>query len=207
MRQLSFFLKRNEEGYIIIVALLILALLTIISVSAINVSTTESKIATNELLYEKTFYAAEAGLQHLTELLGTEFLDRNHAILASGGTPTWSFALQGAQDSDGDTIGDFAGSVELINTSLDNIGIQVSVWNNDDGGSPNTDTDGLIYVRSRAQGRRGAQSRIEILLAGVMRSEALSDYSAQEGAGPNKNFVGNDADVMTNFSMTTLQAQ
>ena len=67
-------LKKNENGYIIIVALLILALLTVISVSAINMSMTELKISTNELLYEKAFYAAEAGLQHVTELLRSQYL-------------------------------------------------------------------------------------------------------------------------------------
>jgi len=108
-------LKKNQKGYIIIAALLVLALLTIISVSAINMSRTELQISTNELLYEKAFYAAESGLQHLTELLRIQYVAGNSAILASGGTPTWSFALQGAVDSDGDSVGDFAGSVEVIN--------------------------------------------------------------------------------------------
>ena len=76
-------LKKNEKGYIIIAALLILALLTIISVSAINMSTTELKISTNELLYEKAFYAAEAGLQHVTELLRSQYLTGNSAILTT----------------------------------------------------------------------------------------------------------------------------
>ena len=201
-------LKKNEPGYIMMAALLILALLTIISVSAINMSTTESKIATTELLYEKAFYAAESGLQEATEDLRSRYLNRNRAILASGGTPNWSFALQGAVDSNGDNIGDFAESVEVINRPMDNIGIQVSIWNNDDkDGSPTTDTDGLIYVRSQARGPRGAQCRIEVLLAGVMSSEALSDYSAQAGAGPGKNFVSSDADKMENFKMTELVTQ
>ena len=133
--------KKYEDGYIIIAALLILALLTIISVSAINMSTTELKIATNELLYEKAFYAAEAGLQHLTERLRIQYINGNSANLSSGSTPNWSFALLGAVDSDEDGIADFAGSVEELNTKLDNIGIQVRIWNNDDGGGPVNDTD------------------------------------------------------------------
>ena len=194
------YLKKNENGYIIIVALLILALLTIISVSAINLSTTESKIATNELLFEKAFYAAEAGLQHSTGLLRNQYVTGNSAMLATGGATNWSFALQGAVDSD------FAGGVEVLNRKLDNIELRVRVWNNDDGGGPVNDTDGLIYVRSEAEGPRGALCRVEMLLDGDMSDEAVSDYGAQEGSGPGKNFVSSDADVITDFTMTDLAA-
>ena len=200
-------LKKNEKGYIIIAALLILALLTIISVSAINMSTTELKISTNELLYEKAFYAAEAGLQHVTELLRSQYLTGNSAILATSGPPNWNFALLGAVDSNGDGIGDFAESVAVLNRKLDNIDIQVRIWNNSDGGSFVNDTDGLIYVRSDAEGPRGARCRVEMLLDGSMSDVAISEYSAQAGAGPGKNFVSSDAGAMTNFDMTGLQLE
>jgi len=203
-------LKKNEKGYIIIAALLILALLTIISVSAINMSTTELKISTNELLYEKAFYAAEAGLQHVTELLRSQYLTGNSAILATSGPLNWNFALAGAVDSNGDGIGDFDESIQVLNRQLDNINIQVWIWNNDDrpsGGAFNNDTDGLIYARSVAQGPRGAICRVEMLLDGAMSGVAISDYSAQAGAGPGKNFVSSDARAMTNFDMTGLQLE
>ena len=200
-------LKKNENGYIIIVALLILALLTVISVSAINMSMTESKIATNELLYEKAFYAAETGLQHVTELLRSQYLAGNSTILAASGTPNWNFALAGAVDSNGDGIGDFGESIQVLNRKFDNIDIQVWIWNNDDGGGPVNDTDGLIYARSVAEGPRGAICRVEMLLDGAMSGVAISDYSAQAGAGPGKNFVSSDAGAMTNFDTTGLQLE
>ena len=203
-------LKKNEKGYIIIAALLILALLTIISVSAINMSTTELKISTNELLYEKAFYAAEAGLQHVTELLRSQYLTGNSAILATSGPPNWNFALLGAVDNNSDGLGDFAESIQVLNRQLDNINIQVWIWNNDDrpsGGAFNNDTDGLIYARSVAEGPRGAICRVEMLLDGAMSDVAISGYSAQAGAGPGKNFVSNDARAMTNFDMTGLQLE
>lgn len=201
------FLRRKEDGYIIIAALLILALLTIICVSASNMSTTEMNIATNELLYERAFYAAESGLQHLAELLSSQYVDNNRAILSSGGTPNWSFALQGAVDSDADGVGDFAGGVNFINRNLDNINLQVRIWNNDDGGGPANDTDGLIYVHSEARGPRGALCRIEMLLEGKISGTAISDYIAQEGAGPGKNFVSNDAAAMEDFTQTDLKVE
>jgi hypothetical protein len=200
-------LRKTEDGYIIIAALLILALLTIICVSAANMSKTEINIATNELLYERAFYAAESGLQHLTELLRSQYVEGNAAILSSGGTSNWSFALQGAADSDMDGVGDFAGGVNIINTNLDNINLQVRIWNNNDGGGPASDSDGLIYVRSEARGARGALCRIEMLLEGNMDGTAVSDYIAQEGAGPGKNFVSDDAEAMENFSQTNLSVE
>ena len=201
------FYRRKEDGYIIIIAILILALLTIICVSALNMSTTEMKIATNELRYERTFYAAESGLQHVTELLRFQYVNRNSAILSAGGTPSWSFALQGAQDSDGDGAGDFNGSVTVIDRMLGNIELQVRIWNNDDGGSEVNDTDGMIYVHSRAEGPSGSLCRIQMLLEGAMSGETISDYSAQQGAGPGKNFVSSDAEEIEDFSQTSLAAQ
>jgi len=198
--------SRKEDGYIIIASILILALLTIICVSAMKMSTTEMKIATNELLYERAFYTAEGGLQHLTERLRLQYVKRNRAILSAGGTPNWSFALQGAVDSDADGVGDFDGSVTMLNKKLDEIDLQVRIWNNDDGGGPANDKDGLIYVHSEAGGPRRALCRIEMLLEGTFSGEAISDYSAQAGAGAGKNFVSSDAYVMTDFTQTGLNA-
>jgi Tfp pilus assembly protein PilX len=49
----------NEEGVVIIAALMILVLLTIIGVASTNVSNTEVKIATHELIHQQNFYRAE----------------------------------------------------------------------------------------------------------------------------------------------------
>lgn len=196
----------KEDGYIILAAVLILALLTIICGSALKVSTTEMKIATNELLYERAFYTADAGLQHSTELLRLQYANRNRAILSAGGTPNLSFALQGALDSNEDGVGDLEGSVTLLDRKLDAIGLQVRIWNNDDDGGPANDTDNLIYVKSEAGGPRGTLCRIEMLLEGTISGEAISDYSAQAGAGPGKNFVSSDVNVITDFTQTSLNA-
>ena len=196
----------KEDGYIILAAVLTLAILTIICGSALKVSTTEMKIATNELLYERSFYTADAGLRHSTEFLKRQYVDGNRAILSAGGLPNLSFALQGALDSDEDGVGDLAGSVTLLDGKLDAIGLQIRIWNNDDGGGPTNDTDNLIYVQSEAGGSRGALCRIEMLLEGTISGEAISDYSAQAGAGPGKNFVSSDVNEITDFTQTNLNA-
>jgi hypothetical protein len=43
-----------------------------------------------------------------------------------------------------------------------------------------------------------------MLLEGAMSDMSISDYSAQAGAGPGKNFVSSDADKMEDFTATGL---
>jgi len=54
----------NENGSIIVVAVLILALLSIIGVSSVRTSITEQQISTNMLIHKMNFYAAESGAPH-----------------------------------------------------------------------------------------------------------------------------------------------
>jgi Tfp pilus assembly protein PilX len=49
----------NEEGSVIIAALMVLVLLTIIGIASTNVSNTEVKIATHGLIHQQNFYRAE----------------------------------------------------------------------------------------------------------------------------------------------------
>lgn len=54
----------NEDGAIMIIALLILVLLTGIGISSVKTSTTELQIATNHQITHMNFYAAESGAPH-----------------------------------------------------------------------------------------------------------------------------------------------
>ncbi len=53
----------NQQGSVILIAVIILAMLTIIGISATNTSNTEMKITTNALLYNVAFYTADAGIE------------------------------------------------------------------------------------------------------------------------------------------------
>ena len=86
---------RNENGSVMIAAIMILALLTIIGIAASKTSTTERKLATNTLLYERAFYAAEAGFEHSKGILKVPYTEQNQANLALGNPGTWTFALDG----------------------------------------------------------------------------------------------------------------
>lgn len=66
----------NQNGSTIVMAMLILAVVTILGISSINTSTTELQIVRNERIYQQNFYMAESaaleGLQFLESELVTE---------------------------------------------------------------------------------------------------------------------------------------
>ena len=78
------YLPDNENGSVIIVAIFILALLTVLGLSAITTSTTEQHLATNTLLYERAFYAAEAGFEHAKGILKVPYVEQNQSNIALG---------------------------------------------------------------------------------------------------------------------------
>ena len=59
----------NEDGVVIIAALMVLVLLTIIGIASTNVSNTEVKIATHELIYQENFYRAEGATLEAIRLM------------------------------------------------------------------------------------------------------------------------------------------
>ncbi len=204
----------NEQGSVIVAAMMMLVLLTIIGLAATNMSTTEINISTNSLLYERAFYTAEGGLDHSKESVKLQFIEYNDLIIRSGGDGDWDFALNGsiagktvAGDSDGDGIGSYAdGVVWISNANLDGVSYTVTIWNNDDGGGSATDdTDGLIFVRSDASGPRGERCSVEALVQGTAIGGPVSGYIAQEGTGSGKTFSSNDADAMTAGDLAVQQ--
>jgi hypothetical protein len=218
----TYFLLKNEAGSVMVAAIMILALLTIIGMSAMNTSTTESHLATNTLLYERAFYAAEAGFEHAKGVLKVPYNEQNQTNIAAGNNGNWSFALNGsdviqglpaAQDcapldidgncAGGDGVGDFEGGVVLLQSTLGGISYTVTIWNNDDratGGTPIQDTDGKMMIRTMATGPRGAVCAIEALIEGTTDSGGMEGYKAQAGAGAGKSYRNNDLESITEFT-------
>jgi hypothetical protein len=205
----TYFLLKNEAGSVMVAAIMILVLLTIVGMAAMNTSTTESHLATNTLLYERAFYAAEAGFEHAKGVLKVPYTEQNQANIAAGNPGSWSFALDGsgviqgldpAADSDDDGVGDFQGGVVLLQPLLGGISYTVTIWNNDDGGSPTVDTDGKMMIRTVATGPRGAVCAIESLIEGATNSGSMDGYKAQAGAGAGKSYRNNDLISITEFN-------
>jgi len=222
------YLPDNENGSVIIVAIFILALLTVLGLSAITTSTTEQHLATNTLLYERAFYAAEAGFEHAKGILKVPYVEQNQSNIALGNPGSWSFVLDGlgvipglaaAVDcapldvggncAGGDNVGDVEGGVTLVQSNLAGIAYTVTVWNNDDraildsdgnGGTPTSDTDGRIMIRTVATGPRGATCAIESLIEGNTAGGGMDGYKAQAGGGGGKSYSNNDLESITDFS-------
>jgi hypothetical protein len=57
----------NENGYMIVVVIMILSILTVIATAGTNNSITERRSATNEQIHELSFYAADTGRTYVVE--------------------------------------------------------------------------------------------------------------------------------------------
>lgn len=180
----------DQRGFAIFGAVLVLALVTIIGIAAISTSTSERRTATNFMLYERVFYTAEAGLEHVKEAFkNTLRMPANISVMAVTGRPDWSFALNGATDTS------FSGGVTWISgQALDVNTYTITVWDNDDGdGDPAHDADGMIFIRSDAVGPQNSSCSVETLVTATATSDPIHGYNAQEGGGSGKNFTSNDA--------------
>ena len=205
---------RGEQGSVLIVTIMILALLSIMAFSSVRSSTTEVQIAGNELQHQKYFFTAEAGIDHAIKLLKENFRAANATAVRLGAKANWNFAFSGydqkqntsddAADRDGDDLGSYAeGAVWIENDRIDGISYRVTLWNNDDsalGGAFNDDRDGLIWIRSDATGPKGGGASIQVLLQGDSAGQVFSDYTAQAGAGAGKEYTGNDLNPIVDFS-------
>jgi type IV pilus assembly protein PilX len=205
----KYLLPNNEKGSVIVAALLILALLTIIGMAASSTSTTEQHLATNTLLYERAFYAAEAGFEHAKGALKVPYNEQNQANIALGNPGSWSFVLNGSGVIPGlaaATDCSFAGGVELLTAQLDGISYTVTVWNNSDTGDmmapcdAEVDNDGRMMIRTVATGPRGSVCSIESLIEGTTDSGGMEGYKAQAGAGAGKSYRNNDLESITDLS-------
>ena len=198
----------NNEGMVLVTAMLVLVLLTLMGKSITTLSTNEMKIAHNERFEKRTFFAAEAGLGHIRAMLQSEFTNRNQGKIASGQSPDWDFALNGTVAGiDAATSANFDGGAEWItDCPLDDgarlsCGYTVTVWNNpDDKGGITDDTDQLLCVRSVATGPRKTKSSVAITLLGQSSGDAITGYFAQTGGGAgNNNSI--DVNAISDFAV------
>ncbi len=188
----------NDKGSVMVAALMVLVLLTIIGISASNISVTEVQIATNSLRYERAFYTAESGLQHAKVRLKKPFVENNKANVVNAATATWNFAIDDATDSS------FAGGDVWMTTTLAGVSYTVTIWDNNDEApnpdDPNDDVDGRVFISSEARGPRGAVCRIETLLDGNSSAIAITGNYAQEGSEAGKGYTSQDLEKITVFT-------
>ena len=76
---------KNEEGSVLVVALLILVLLTIIGISATTTTNIELQIAGNEKFHKIAFYHADSGVYTIPKIIST-CIDSGSEINIGSGT-------------------------------------------------------------------------------------------------------------------------
>ena len=70
--------RRGERGAALVVAILVLAILTVIGIALMLITSTESRIAANEWSVNRAFYSSDAGIRWATVQMAdpTPFMDR-----------------------------------------------------------------------------------------------------------------------------------
>ena len=146
---------KNEEGSVIIIVLLVLALLTVIGITSSHNATTELDISTNLLLHKIAFYAADSGIE-----AGRAALNE----LKNDDSSNWDNLLGGNQfewnDQDVTTLDDVIDTEGGRNVGLATFTLQIRD-NNDLDGNNQVDTDNIIILTGTGS-YRNAQSQIEV---------------------------------------------
>lgn len=83
----------QRGGAVLILALLLLAMVTVMGIYSATRSSIEQRIAGNMRANMEVFFAAEAGLSHARTLLARDFQTGNQTKLATGTEPDWDFLL------------------------------------------------------------------------------------------------------------------
>ena len=79
---------KNEDGSTIVMALIMLAILTIIGISASTTSVTELQIVRNERIYQNNFYLAESSVMEAAQRLDNFDGITDYDILMARASPT-----------------------------------------------------------------------------------------------------------------------
>lgn len=89
------FRNSREEGAALVVAILVLAILTVIGIALMLITSTESKIAANEWSVNRAFYSADAGLRWADVQMNdpTPFMTRAEFRTPSGLYPYSPFGV------------------------------------------------------------------------------------------------------------------
>jgi hypothetical protein len=89
------FRRSGERGAALVLAILVLAILTVIGIALMLITSTESRIAANEWSMNRAFYSTDAGIRWAqTELTTKTFLKRPEFTASAFGTvlfqlPSW----------------------------------------------------------------------------------------------------------------------
>jgi Tfp pilus assembly protein PilX len=158
---------KNEDGTVLIVALLMLILLTVVGISASTISSIDIQIAGNEKLYKTVFYAADGGTEAGSELLEKNIDTRAFTTTTIGNATIYNndFWAQTAMPASNDAI------IPITNPT-GNIGLMI--W-----GNSALSTGGAIQLVAGYEGKGKGASGSGAYLVHDIRSEATTQAAAK----------------------------
>jgi len=137
----------NEDGSVVVLALIILMLLTMLGTSATNTSTTENQVAGNERRYKQNFFKAESA-----SLQGAQYI-QNSATHTESWMLDDSFAHTNSPRTNFDTIANWtdlsALGTDYTNTYSLVIYTGVAPWSSMDMTSPTQVRAFAVYGQKR----------------------------------------------------------
>lgn len=136
-------LIRNEQGTVLILALLMLVMLTVIGISASTISSIELQVAGNEKFYKVAFFAADGGTE-----AGAELLEQNIEVRQF---PTEPYTLPGSTVTVADS--NFWSQEIVPTTNTASVGLPVGqvglrIW-----GNSQLSTGGAIQLIAGYEGK------------------------------------------------------
>jgi len=162
---------KNQQGSMIVIAMIVLALLTMIGISATNMSSTEVQVSTNAMLHNIAFYTADSGIEAGRAALNTIKVANaeNWDKLLRVEEFTWNArqvdTLDEVLDAEG---GRTVGQATFTLTVVDNEDLD---------GNDQTDTDDTVLLTSTAT-YRNATVTIETIVRGGGEAYAQEHYNA-----------------------------
>lgn len=190
----------SRDGATLIMAMLVLALVTVMGVYSATRSSVEQHIAKNMQTNMSVFFVADGGLNHAKAILEKAFADEN----GSSANPTWTFALDGVSYfstvpmnyyREGVDIGDSLidgswtyGGVQVLQRSMTvgnhNITYTISMWDNDetnkqdaDGNDCPDNTSGVNIPTQDCDGTIYLRSVAVATLGGSIVSDAIQEMT------------------------------
>ena len=160
-------ITNNQQGSVIIMAIIILAMLSIIGIAATSTSTTEVQVSTNAMLHNIAFYTADSGIAAGRATL-------NNLKMADAGS--WDALLRNqATDPPGTEVISWNGvDCTTLNEIIDADGgrtvgrttFTLAVRDNDDrDNSPEVDSDDTVFLTSTVS-YLGSNVTIETIVQG-----------------------------------------
>lgn len=194
----------RQRGAALPLVLLTLLFLTLLGYMALTTSSVEVRLAANERDYQQAVYVAEAGIAHTRAILKGLLNTCNQANISSGQPVDWDFAL-----IDPLVCAPIAGQPGplAIKSVFGSYQYNVTIMNNldDIAGGPDDDEDYKIILMSIATGPNNVCAGIEVVLdAQNSSNDVTGGYTGQKGGGGTKNFVGRDANAITDPTTSTV---